>query len=341
PATSVATRRKERGTNDVVAYDLFLRGQSLLRVRAVKQARDLFSQAIARDSKFARAYAGLSEALAFYPQFTGTAATAVFDTATAAADRGLALDSTLARAHLSLGLLYMNAFQWEQSGVHFRRAVELDPSDAAAHLQLGRYLVHTGRLREARIEIDRAKQLDPFSGVNAAWSGYALYQAGKIDDAVAECAAAFQLDSTNMIVLTISAFVNLGAKNNAVAVEYADRQADAPAFNGYTAYVQAVAGSKEKAQAIIHRLEARKPPPAFGEMAIAMGYLGLRDTSRALDALTHSTDMRDPWTSVVPLCDPMYDPIRGSARFAQLLMRVGLELAVFVPPAGARCGGAS
>ncbi|MEP6764586.1 MAG: serine/threonine-protein kinase, partial [Gemmatimonadaceae bacterium] len=94
PATSVATRRKERGTNDVVAYDLFLRGQSLLRVRAVKQARDLFSQAIARDSMFARAYAGLSEALAFYPQFTGTAATAVFDTATAAADRGLALDST-------------------------------------------------------------------------------------------------------------------------------------------------------------------------------------------------------------------------------------------------------
>ena len=341
PASTAAARRNARGTGDVVAYDLFLRGQSLLRVRAVKQAHDLFQQAIARDSMFARAYAGLSEALAFYPQFTGTAATVVFDTATAAANRALLLDSTIARAHMSLGLIYMNAFLWEQSGVNFRRAVELDRSDAAARLQWGRYLVHTGRLREARVEIDRAKQLDPFSGVNAAWSGYALYQAGKLDEAVAECARAIQLDSTNMIVLTISAFVNLGAKNNNVAVRYADRQADAPVFNGYTAYVHAAVGSKPKAEAIIQRLEARQPRPAFGEMAIAMGYLGLRDTARALDALQRSTDMRDPWTSVVPLCDPMYDPIRSSARFAKLLSRVGLELVVFVPPAGGRCGGAS
>lgn len=341
PTQTAAARSAARGTSDVNAYDLFLRGQSLLRVRAVRPAKELFVRAIARDSMFARAYAGLAEALAFYPQFTGIAATVVFDSATNAANRALAIDSTLARAHMSLGLVYMNAFMWEQSRVHFQRAVDLDPGDAATQMQLGRFFVHTGRLREARAPIDRAKQLDPFSGVAAVWSAYALYQAGKLDDAVAECDRAMQLDSTNMIVLTISAFVNLGAQNTAVAVRYADRQVDAPAFNGYTAYVQGAAGNKARAEEIIHRLEARQPRPVFGEMAIAMGYLGLRDTSQALSALERSTAMRDAWTSVVPLCDPMYDSIRSSARFAKLLESVGLDLALFVFPTGGRCGGAS
>jgi serine/threonine-protein kinase len=341
PASTTASRRSAQGTADAEAYDLYLRGHSLVQRRDVRQARAIFQRAIERDSNFARAYAGLSEALAFYPQFTGTAATVVFDSATAAANHALALDSTLAQAHMSLGIVYMNAYDWEQAGVHFRRAVALDPTDAAVRLQWGRFLVHTGRLREARTEIDRAKQLDPFSGVIAAWSGYALYQAGKLKDAVAETRRAIALDSTNMVVLAISSFVNLGAKDSAVALRYADRQADAPAFNGYTAYVHGITGDRAKAEEIIHRLEQRQPRPWFAETAIAMGYLGLRDTSQALAALERSTDAREAWTSYIPLCDPMYDPLRSSARFARLLSRVGLELRVFVPPPGGRCGGAS
>ncbi|HEX3867233.1 MAG TPA: protein kinase [Gemmatimonadaceae bacterium] len=341
PTSTAAARESAHGTKDPDAYALYLEGQFLVRRRNVRQAKDAFEHAIARDSNFARAYSGLSEALAFFPQFTGTAATQVFDAATAAANRALALDSTLAQAHVSLGLVYMNAFMWEQAGLNFRRAVELDPGDASARLQYGRFLVHTGRLREARTEIDRAKQLDPFSGIIAAWSGYILYQSGKLADAVAECTRAIQFDSTNAVVLAISSFVSLGAKNDAVAVRYADKEADAPQFNGYTAYVNGAVGDRAKAEAIIHRLESRQPTPWFGEMAIAMGYLGLRDTTHALAALERSTDMRDAWTSYIPLCDPMYDPIRSSARFAQLLSRVGLDLRVFVPPPGGRCGGAS
>jgi tetratricopeptide (TPR) repeat protein len=341
PAASMAASRSTQGTSDPEAYDLYLRGRFLTQQRRVVRAREVLEKAIARDSNFARAHAGLSEALAFYPQFTGTAAKEVFEPATAAANRALQIDSTLAQAHMALGLVYMNTFMWDQAGIHFRRAVTLDPNDAAARLQNGRFLVHTGRLREARTEIDRARQLDPFSGVIAAWSGYALYQAGDLKKAVADCNRAIELDSTNIVVLAISSFVNLGAKNAAVALRYADRQPDAPAFNGYTAYVHGATGDRVRAESIIHKLELQEPKPWFAEMAVAMGYLGLRDTTKALDALERSTDAREAWTSYIPLCDPMYDPVRSSARFARLLQRVNLELRVFVPPPGGRCGGAS
>ena len=143
------------------------------------------------------------------------------------------------------------------------------------------------------------------------------------------------------MVLAISAFVNLGANNADVALRYANRQPNAPVFNGYTAYVNGITGNRPRAEEIIQSLEQRQPRPAFAETSIAMGYLGLRDTSRALEALERSTAAREPWTSLIPLCDPMYNPIRSSARFAQLLRQVGLDLQVFVFPQGARCGGAS
>src|SRR5439155_15193555 len=101
-----------RGTRDSVAYELYLRAQVLLRARGngVRRAAELFEQAIARDSNFARAHSGLSAALEILPNFADTTLLEVHDRATAAARRALALDSTLGEARTSLALASMQAF---------------------------------------------------------------------------------------------------------------------------------------------------------------------------------------------------------------------------------------
>src|SRR4029453_8630872 len=117
--------------------------------------------AIAKDSSFAPAYAGLADAYSLTAPFGGRPAPGrlelaraggnsaralappraapcgggrprdVFELARSAANRALALDSTVAEAHTSLGIVAMfYDWDWPAAGQHLARAGALRPSSA-------------------------------------------------------------------------------------------------------------------------------------------------------------------------------------------------------------------
>ena len=59
--------------------------------------------------------------------------------------KAIALDGTLAEAHLQLGILYADQREYAKSLPEYTRAIALDPSLADAHYRLGQYYVHAGR----------------------------------------------------------------------------------------------------------------------------------------------------------------------------------------------------
>ena len=87
----------------------------------------------------------------------------MFPLAKKAATRALSLDSTLAEAHTSLGMVSMfYDWDWATAGLHL--------GVASSSTQLGRgtpllpwYLVFRGRLRDADAQIARAYDVDPLS----------------------------------------------------------------------------------------------------------------------------------------------------------------------------------
>jgi len=54
--------------------------------------------------------------------------------------------------------------------------------------------------------------------------------------------------------------------------------------------------------------------------------LGVGDTTEAMAALERATDANEFWPSLQPMIDPIFDPIRNSARFHKLLGRVNLPV---------------
>jgi len=176
-------------TADLAAYDLYLAGRARLRQRGadVAEALRLFEAAVARDSAWAPAWAGLAEArevAVWYPEawedasgdvevgIAGLNLAAVrgpwqrgfearLGPAEAAARRALALDPGNASAHLALGSVLRDRRDWEASEQAYLRALELDPDNAEIFHQYAEMIGATGRTAEAVRLAERAAALDP------------------------------------------------------------------------------------------------------------------------------------------------------------------------------------
>jgi TolB-like protein/Tfp pilus assembly protein PilF/tRNA A-37 threonylcarbamoyl transferase component Bud32 len=343
-ATPAGTAGSVRGTSDTAAYELYLRGQVLLRARGngVRRAAELFEEAIARDPRYARAHAALSAALEVLPNFADTTFQEVSTRATAAARRALALDPTLAQAHGSLALASMHALRWAEADSEFRLALTLDPGDASTHMHYGRFLTYTARLDAAVREFGRAKSLDPTSPLIGGWLATDLLLVGRRAEAFTEIDRALELDSTSVPIAFMGASLALARGQTARAralAEIAWRPMGVPRPSPWPAAVAAVyagLGDREMIGRIWRYTLAAPRSRPFGHSSLAMVALALGDTTRVLEELERASDAREFWPSAPMLISSPLDILRRSARFATLLRRAGLDVTVFTSPTGGR-----
>jgi serine/threonine-protein kinase len=326
-----------QGTANEDAYDLYLRGRFLLFARrTLPRAVDIFQQAIDKDTSFARAYAALGETLEYLPYFNGVPADSVRGRSMRAAQHALAIDSTLAQAHVALGLAHMHSFEWSEAGDEFRRAIAVDSSDVSALTQYARYLLYVGRPAEALTVITRAAALEPFSPVVAAWKVSSLSLLGRHDEALAESRRGIEVDSQSPPLIQISTLAYLAANRAAEAKAVAMRgPLNGPPFGGNLALAIGKAGDRDAALRMARAFEAQTPA-WFSASTAALAYLGAGDTTHALDDFERATNTREIWPSFAPLCDYAFDAVRQSKRFAVLMRRLGLDEALLTRPGACR-----
>jgi TolB-like protein/Flp pilus assembly protein TadD len=162
---------EEAPTVDSEAYELVLRGRSL-RNRETREslveAAARFREALSRDPRYARAWAGLAEVYflrAFICHTRDESPVALFEDAGHAVRRALELDDELAEARVVNGILLAHGPARDLAGGEreLRRAIELNPRHANAHRELGILLLRSrGRVQEAIEAFRKADELEPF-----------------------------------------------------------------------------------------------------------------------------------------------------------------------------------
>ena len=176
-----------RYTNDVEAYDLFLRGRTYL--QGTKQthlkARKLFDQAIELDPNFAAAYA--EKSFTYFSSFIMPMSRnkKVIKAAVKAAEHAVALDDSLPLAHARLGWAYFAARRHEEAIAEGRRAVALGPNDAESYAQLGNLMNWTGNPEEGIVLIKKAMRLNPnYPYYYLFYLGHSHYLLGNNEEAI-------------------------------------------------------------------------------------------------------------------------------------------------------------
>ena len=181
-------------TADLDAYDLYLTANARMRERGpgVPEAVTLFEAAVARDSGWAPAWAGLAVAHSLYPYYAlaegDSARWATWESSLEAAEsaalRALALDPVNATAEVAIGNVYRDQWDWAPAERHYLRALEIDPDNGEAHQQYAELLSATGRLDEALRAARRAVELDRTSAIRLNVLGYILTFNGRLDESV-------------------------------------------------------------------------------------------------------------------------------------------------------------
>ena len=319
----------KRYTEDNEAYQLYLRGRyysDRWTADAMDRGIPYYDQAIERDPAYALAYAGLAEAYCgMSSQFMSPreAMPKVRD----AAMKALAIDKTLPEAHALLAVV--RAFyehDWAGAEAGFTRALELNPGSAAAHEWYGYYLTAIGSEKEALHELTLARELDPLSTKINLVLGLSFGMARRYEKAIEQLVKTITMDPDFWLghLWLGWAYEQMGRRDEALEeLNKAFRLGASPYASAYLGYVQALAGRRTDAEALVRVMEEQFKQTYASPHHIAIVYVGLGERDRAFEWLEKAYEHREEILVFLNV-DPTWDSIRADARFRDLVHRLGL-----------------
>ncbi|HEV7122950.1 MAG TPA: hypothetical protein VGN24_05920 [Rhodanobacter sp.] len=318
---------------DPRAHDFYLRGLALLAARGpgLRDAVTAFQSAVKIDPQYAEAWGALAETETLLPAYWLDTMEAVLPRAQSAARRAIMLDPATPLAHVALGNVYSDRWQWADADRAFRRALALAPGDAETIDQYAQFLLVVGQFDAALSEIERAQQIDPLSAVIGANRAHFLIVLHRYDDAETQIEQTLAMHPDFALAHTIAAVLDID-RHRYVEAEVQMRLA-APFYGGDpNAFVQLVRGMADPVlrSKVVGDLETSPAYAALRRDPIvhAMYLTWLGQTDRALDVLELFVVKRNS-NQPQTLWSPTFDPIRNDPRFKAVLKKMGLP---YKPP---------
>jgi tetratricopeptide (TPR) repeat protein/TolB-like protein len=201
PRPEAMSHSTDRPTDDIEAYDLYLKGRDALRSgqdpQKLQTAIGFFEQAIQKDSGFALAHSGLADAsLMMYQEKKDSF---WVERARAAAVRARELDDKVPEVHYALGSVYSESGRSAEAVIVLRRALELAPNSDEAYRRLGVAYQALGRKKDAIDALQKAVNVNPYFWLNHNVLGDAYLQFGDTDKALEEFRRVTELEPKNPV----------------------------------------------------------------------------------------------------------------------------------------------
>ncbi len=184
--TAIASRARARPTDNMSAYEFYLRALQLAAVYdTVLEAEPFLRQAVKLDPQFAAAHAMLSfvESFKYYWDYNNPGH---LHSGLEIARTALGLDPDEAYGHLATGFANLYLRQFRQAEISLDRAVALNPNDPLILSIRAIFLNHTDRPEQGLDEINEAQRRDPYAvGWYDDFRGVLLTTAGRYREAAA------------------------------------------------------------------------------------------------------------------------------------------------------------
>jgi eukaryotic-like serine/threonine-protein kinase len=318
---------RARGTNNIDAYDLYLKGRHAGDGLQWRKASGLYQQAIALDPRFARAYGALAISYANETTLGLVSVDSMNRLARASEKQALALDSTVVEAYVGEGNALLNDMRFADALAAFEKAYKVDSSNVDAIIAYGAALIGIGRVEEGIAQLRHARDRDPLSSMANGLVAYGLELLRQYDAAIAVNRMVVAMDPTNVLARQglgfLFAFNNM--PDSAVREMETAFATDSTVFGRRSNLVFAYAAAgrwkdAERQRALLERERDVNSPNYYRMIAsLAFGEYGA-----AMTALERGVEAREPLLGLPAIsCDPLFDPLKPDPRFAPLMQRLG------------------
>ena len=314
------------GTTDAEAHDLYLRAitqaQNDDSETSLKQANALLDAAIAKDPRFARAYAAKSRNLSYIADVGRSPADIQrgYAEAAVAARRAVTLAPRLPDAYAALAdALYGQrkitaAMKQIEAGSHFA------PNDIQLLQAAVIAFVAGGQTREALGFANRMVEIDPLNPLSHRRRYYALFYNRRYDACIAEAQRTLKLAPSLALPPYFIALSLIMKGQPRQAQHYLEMlPADLTVRLAAEAIVAGKLGDRALSDRKLDQLRSIYGDAASYQFAQAYAQRGQRD--RAFAALERGFAVNDPGLNTLRV-DPLFDPIRRDPRFAAMFKRV-------------------
>jgi tetratricopeptide (TPR) repeat protein len=281
----------KRYTDDPEAYHAFKRGQhewKLCFAGGWRPALEHFQQAIERDPQFALAHVAVANAYNFLGLYSLMKPGLAFEVAGQAAERALAIEDTLAAAHVELALAKFGGdWDWEGSEREFRRALTLDPANPLVHVYYSWLLMLLGREDAAFAEAQSGHALAPSSRLVRSGQAQTLYLARRYDEAIDLCNECLRFDPSYVFALHLRGLCLLAKSTHREAIADLEKAATlarrAPFYLGLLGLCYGELGMREQALGLVAELNRQASETYVPSQCYVFIYAGLGEREKALD----------------------------------------------------------
>jgi TolB-like protein/Tfp pilus assembly protein PilF len=311
------------------AYEAYLKGRYHWNRRSgqeLPKAMQCFQQAIAKDSDYAAAYAGLADSLASLGAWSFVPPKESLGEAKGLALRALEIDPGLGEAHTSLA--WVNAWyehDFATAEKEFERSIELNPRYPFAHYFFGFFLALMGRYEEAYTECKRGLRLDPLSSVMHWGLGFVFWCSRRYDQAIEEADRSIELDPTFVGAHALHGWAYPHKSRHELAIASLRKAVElsqgASQWVGSLGEAYAKAGCKDEARKILHQLNDLSKQRYVTHYIMARIHAALGEHHDALHWLETAYQERAAWMMFLKT-DPHLDCVRPDPRFQDLLRRM-------------------
>lgn len=329
-APGVGERIDAHGTESLEAYDLYAKGRYEYERHGssregIERAMEHYRQALAIDSTFAAAWAGLGQTYNRYHVDGYITPSEARGRVSEYVARALELDPDLAVAYVLRAWVHYLDLDFEAAERDVLTAIEKEPGLAEAHREYGDILSSGQRNAEAIAAFRRAVQLDPLSIRSRMRLAVGLYiLEGDEDAALKELIYILELEPQNEDALywAGAALVTSGRTEEGIGMLERARAIDPddPYVHSIVAWAYARVGRDADARASVAHVPERGGD-LLKEIALVYGELGERDV--AFEYLDRAFES-DPSSIARLRTDLMADSLRADPRFERLMARAGL-----------------
>jgi len=321
----------KRYTDNTEAYQLYLKGRfqfGKYTEAGWGKAIEYFEQALALESDYAPAYAGIAEACSSLWYFGYDARPEVIARERAAIARALEIEAELADAWRSKAQLQF-FIDWDFSAAEqsLARALALNPNDALTHAWHAVWLTAMGRREEAVTAARRARELDPFSLVSGIIAGWTLIFAERYEESMGVAQALLEIDPHFSEAYRLLGTCHWALENYAAA-EDALQQAlvgeAVPLAWANLCGVYAHAGRQAEARQIVQQIRAMREQHYVPAVLLAYCYAFLDEVEEAFVWLEQAFAERNGELVFWGVLPEQFVSFRHDPRFTDLLRRIGL-----------------